>query len=147
MTENVCIAAPGIGSEEARDALAALGVMTPDIPSGTATLFERRMIEMARLRVRCPHWVLLDEPLAGLSEQHYEAMIATIRALADAGACVLLIEHLVPVIAPICDRIIVLDGGVLIAEGKPKEVLADPMVIEAYLGAPMADVNLADLGR
>jgi branched-chain amino acid transport system permease protein len=142
MTENVCIAGPGIGSEQARQALMALGVAAPDIEARTATLFERRMIEMARLRVRSPQWVLLDEPLAGLSEQHYEAMTQTIRSLADTGSCVLLIEHLVPVIAPICDRIIVLDGGVLIAEGIPKEVLADPAVIEAYLGAPMAVADL-----
>lgn len=137
MTENVCIAGDSIGSLEAREALAELGVMTPDILSGTATLFERRMIEMARLRMLSPNWVLLDEPLAGISEQHYVLLIATIRALADAGSCVLLIEHLVPIIAPICDRIIVLDGGVLISEGKPSEVLTDPAVIQAYLGAPM----------
>ena len=138
MTENVCIAGPGIGSAQAREALIALGVMQPDMTSRAATLFERRMIEMARLRVRRPHWVLLDEPLAGLSAQHHDALIATIRELADSGSSVLLIEHLIPVIAPICDRIVVLDGGVLIAEGIPKEVLADPAVVEAYLGAPIA---------
>ena len=143
MTENVCIAGPGIGSAEAREALTALGVTTPDVSSRTATLFERRMIEMARLRVRRPRWVLLDEPLAGLSEQHYGALIATIRALAESGACVLLIEHLIPVIAPICDRIAVLDGGVLIADGVPNEVLTDAAVVQAYLGSPIARQTVA----
>jgi ABC-type branched-subunit amino acid transport system ATPase component/ABC-type branched-subunit amino acid transport system permease subunit len=144
ITENVCIAGDSIGSAEAREALSTMGVSTPDILSGTATLFERRMIEMARLRVLAPKWVLLDEPLAGLSEQHYASLIATIRALADAGSCVLLIEHLVPIIAPICDRMIVLDGGGLISEGKPRDVLAEPAVIQAYLGAPMAVSGLSE---
>ena len=147
MTENVCIAGDGIGSAEARKALAALGVMVPDILAGTATLFERRMIEMARLRLVSPQWVLLDEPLAGLSEQHYASLIATMRTLADAGSCVVLIEHLVPIIAPICDRMIVLDGGGLISEGKPDEVLVDPAVIQAYLGAPMAISGLNEPGQ
>lgn len=138
MTENVCIAGPGIGSDEAREALAKLGVTTPDISSRTATLFERRMIEIARLSVTRPRWVLLDEPFAGLSAQHHDALIAAIRALADSGAAVVLIEHLIPVVAPICDRIVVLDGGVLIAEGVPKDVFADPAVVDAYLGAPVA---------
>lgn len=143
MTENVCIAGPGIGSNEAREALTALGVMRPDITARAATLFERRMIEMARLRVQRPQWVLLDEPLAGLSTQHHDTMLATIRDLAQSGASILLIEHLVPVIAPICHRIIVLDGGVLIADGEPEKVLSDPAVVEAYLGAPIATESLS----
>lgn len=136
MTENVCIAGDGIGSDEARRTLKDLGVAFPDVTAGVATLFERRMVEIARLRAARPPWVLLDEPFAGLSAEHHDALVAAIRSLADAGAAVLLIEHLIPVVAPICDRMVVLDGGVLIANGPPKDVLADPVVVEAYLGTP-----------
>lgn len=138
LTENVCIAGAGTGSRDARQHLAALGVQNPDVLAASASLFERRMVEVARLQVMSPRWVLLDEPFAGLSSDEHDVLLEHIQALAREGAAVLLIEHLIPVVAPICDRIVVLSGGRLIADGPPRDVLRNSAVVEAYLGAPLA---------
>jgi branched-chain amino acid transport system ATP-binding protein len=79
--------------------------------------------------------VLLDEPLAGLTAREREEMLAVLRRLRDGGLTILLVEHDMRAVMGICDVVTVLDYGVRIAEGTPREIKENPAVIEAYLGA------------
>jgi len=99
----------------------------------------QRAIELARLIVQRAGFLLLDEPAAGLNHSETDQVAAFVRARADDGCAVLLVEHDMDMVMKVSDRIAVLNFGRLIAEGTPEEIRANPNVIEAYLGADEDD--------
>ena len=95
----------------------------------------RRVVDLACLAAHRPVLVLLDEPSSGIAQREVEALAPVLRRLRDEmGAGLLVIEHDIPLVASISDRLIALDQGAVLAEGSPAAVLDDPAVQESYLG-------------
>ncbi len=119
----------------ARSALTLVGMTDrAELLPGSLTTLELRLMELARCLATSPKLVLLDEPLAGLSADGVDIMIAMIRRVRADGVTVVIIEHTMQALLRLADRLIVLDQGRRLAEGAPGQVTRDPAVIEAYLG-------------
>lgn len=104
------------------------------IAAGSLTAPSKKRLEVARALVTSPRLLLLDEVLAGLTPTEAADAVALLRRIAERGVTILMVEHVMEVIMPLCDRLIVLNHGQLISQGSPTEVARDPVVIDAYLG-------------
>jgi branched-chain amino acid transport system permease protein len=94
----------------------------------------QRRIEIARAMASRPRLLLLDEPAAGLNGEETSQLARIVRSIRDTGVTVVLIEHNMGLVMSLCEKVTVLSNGLVIAEGTPAEVVAEPVVIEAYLG-------------
>ena len=98
------------------------------------TLLQDKRLEVARALATNPSVLLLDEVMAGLRPGEAQEAVALVRGVRESGVSVLFIEHIMPVVRDLADRVVVMDQGQVLAQGTYREVTADPRVVSAYLG-------------
>ena len=104
------------------------------MPVGAMTYIDQKRVELARALASDPRVLLLDEWLAGLNPSELKIGMSLIGDLRREGRTIVMVEHVMDAIRELCDRCVVMSGGVKIAEGGVAETLADPEVVRAYLG-------------
>ncbi|HET6665403.1 MAG TPA: ATP-binding cassette domain-containing protein, partial [Acidimicrobiales bacterium] len=113
-----------------------------DRPAADLSTGTRRIVELGCLLVLDPAVVLLDEPSAGLAAPEAETMGPLLRTVqAETGCAIVIIEHNMSLLASLCDEMVALDLGTVIASGPPRQVLADPGVVSSYLGSEHASLH------
>ena len=100
----------------------------------TLGLLDRKRLELARALVTNPTLLLLDEIGGGLTDAEAAELVQTIKELRRRGISIVWIEHIVHVLLQVAERLIAMDAGRVIADGDPKSVITNPVVVEAYLG-------------
>jgi branched-chain amino acid transport system ATP-binding protein len=124
--------------ERAAHVLAQVGLGgTENRLAGSLPLGQMKRLEVARALAVDPRVILLDEPLAGLNHAEASKQVETIAKVHGGGITVVLVEHNLEEVMRICRRLIVLDNGKVIGDGRPREVMADPIVHDAYIGGGM----------
>jgi branched-chain amino acid transport system ATP-binding protein len=142
--ENVLVGAmfgkPGVARAEAErradEALAHVGLARrAEDDAEDLTLMEEKRLEIARALATQPTVLLLDEVMAGLRPGEARETVALVKRLRDAGLTIAFIEHVMPVVRDLADRVLVMNYGRVLTSGSYAEVTRDPRVVEAYLGA------------
>jgi len=105
-----------------------------DVPAGRLNTADGKRLELARAVATRPRLLLLDEPVAGLTESELDEAIALLRDLADDGVTLVIIEHVLAAVFSLCATVLVLNHGAVVTVGAPDEVRVHPDVVEAYLG-------------
>jgi branched-chain amino acid transport system ATP-binding protein len=105
--------------------------------AGSLPLGQMKRLEVARALAVDPRVILLDEPLAGLNHTEASKQVETIGEVHAQGITVVLVEHNLEEVMRICRRLIVLNNGRVIGDGEPRQVMADPVVHDAYVGGGM----------
>jgi branched-chain amino acid transport system ATP-binding protein len=141
--ENLCIplvyAARAHGTDVAAAALEILKHIGLEAKANTRatslSLIELRKLELARAMAARPQLLISDEAMAGLSSSEVDEILAILTALNERGITIIMIEHIMRAVMRFSQRIVVLDAGQIIAEGTPDEIVRNPAVEKAYLGA------------
>jgi branched-chain amino acid transport system ATP-binding protein len=142
VAENVLVAALyGHGASlsdarrQAREWLAFVGLRDKElVPAETLSVAERRRADLARVLATGAPLLLLDENMAGLNQTEVEAAVALLRQVRERGRTLVVTEHIMRAILGLADRVVVLNYGEKIAEGRPDDVMRDATVVKAYLG-------------
>jgi ABC-type branched-subunit amino acid transport system ATPase component len=103
--------------------------------AGRLSYGQQKLLELGRVLMAEPEMILLDEPTAGINPTLIRQLVEVIRELARGGIRIFMIEHNMPLVAEVCEKVFVMDSGSLIFSGTPSEAIRNPRVIEAYLGS------------
>ena len=130
---------PEIARTRAREAIDFVGLSAKaHTPARDLTTIDQRRLEMARALATEPRLLLLDEVMAGLNPAEIDQAVGLVGKLAQRGLTIVIVEHVMRAIMAVARHIVVLDHGQKIAEGTPKDVVANPEVVRAYLGSGYA---------
>jgi branched-chain amino acid transport system ATP-binding protein len=140
--ENLVVAAAFGSGKRERDVYAACAELLErcglaekaNRPAASLTLLDRKRLELARALATGPRVLLLDEVAGGLVEHETAALVDLVKQVRASGVSIVWIEHIVHALIAAVDRLVVLHGGALIAEGNPAEVIRRPQVAEIYMG-------------
>jgi branched-chain amino acid transport system ATP-binding protein len=109
-----------------------------NVPAHTLTLLQRKRLELARALAISPKLLLLDEIAGGLTEYECGELVKTIKEIHARGTTIVWIEHIVHALVSVASRLIVMNFGQVLAQGDPRDVMADPRVREVYMGIPIS---------